>query len=100
MGRKFELGNRIDDLEYGRLYVLVKELQTQYYSSPEGFLYHFQLETQIDPTNDLLLIANPIERQFSFPTPVRFNGELTFEFYSYRPFILQEDVYECYIDYT
>lgn len=100
MGRKFELGTKIDDLEYGRLYVLIKELSTQFYSSPEGFSYHFQYDMTIDPKNDLLLIGTPIDHSFSFPTPIRFNGELTFEFYTYKPYLLQTDIYQCYIDYT
>jgi hypothetical protein len=55
---------------------------------------------EIDPLNDLLLVGEPTENYFSFPTPIRFNGELTFEFYTYKPYILQTDIYECYIDYT
>jgi hypothetical protein len=28
MGRKFELATKIDDLEYGRLYIFIKEFST------------------------------------------------------------------------
>lgn len=58
------------------------------------------MECSIDPSNAGLVIANPIQGTYSFPNPSKMFNTLTFEFYSHRPLALQQDQFECFIDYT
>ena len=48
----------------------------------------------------MALVAIPCVSQFVLADPVTFNGQLTFELYTTRAYELDEDVLECYVDYS
>lgn len=45
------------------------------------------------------MIATPINEFYNFSNPVRFDGNLSFDFFTNRKYKFERDTYECYIDY-
>lgn len=83
----------IEDLYYGKIYVLVSEFSTQAYVNHNGFKYHFGFDVSQDPNDVTQLIANPFQSTITFPNAVRFDSTLSFEFYTFKPYEFEQDTY-------
>ncbi len=76
------------------------EFSTQAYNSHNGFKYHFFCDVEQDPADLTQLIAYPVVDTFSLPNAIRFDNVLSFEFYTHKPYELEQDQYECYCSYA
>ena len=53
IGRKFiYTGYGIEDLHFNMLYVAVVSLTSQSFTNADGFKYHFQFQTEVNPLDD------------------------------------------------
>lgn len=101
ISRKFNIPvSVIEDLYYGKLYVLVTEFSTQAYNNHNGFKYHFGFDVSQDPNDVTQLIAKPFQDTVTFPNAVRFDSTLSFELYTFKPYDLEPDTYQMYCDYS